>query len=76
MVKLLLDAGADPTTETDDGRTIIHTDGSTDKELLPLLLGSGRVDVNELMTKERESPLFFGFRDTIRNQLLSFLNTT
>ncbi|GAM41921.1 hypothetical protein TCE0_042f15429 [Talaromyces pinophilus] len=58
VVKLLLDAGADPTAETDDGRTIIHTDGSTDKELLPLLLASGRVDVNELMTKGRESPLF------------------
>jgi ankyrin repeat protein len=58
VVKQLLDAGADPTAETDSGNTIIHTDGFTDKELLPILLASGRVDINELMTKGRRNPLY------------------
>jgi ankyrin repeat protein len=58
VVKQLLDAGADPTAETDSGNTIIHTDGSTDKELLPILLGSGRVNINELIIKGGRNPLY------------------
>ncbi|KAJ5633124.1 hypothetical protein N7490_009463 [Penicillium lividum] len=57
-VTMLLDAGADPTAETDDGSTILHTDGSTDKELLPVLLTSRLVNVNQLMTKGRTNPLY------------------
>jgi ankyrin repeat protein len=72
-VKLLLDAGADPTAETDNGRTVIHTDGSTDKELLPILLGLGAVDVNELMTKGKENPLFLRLQGNHPESVIEFL---
>ncbi|KAJ5547867.1 hypothetical protein N7513_005101 [Penicillium frequentans] len=58
VVKLLLDAGADPAAETDRGHTILHSDGSTDKELMPILIESGVFDINEMMTKVKENPLY------------------
>lgn len=58
IVKVLLEAGADPYAKTDAGYTILHTDGETDKELLPMLSGSGLVDVSKIMAESNGGPLF------------------
>ncbi|KAJ5385402.1 hypothetical protein N7517_003313 [Penicillium concentricum] len=57
VVKKLLEAGADPTAETDSGATPLHTEGQRDKELLPLLLGAGAVDINKVIGKTGKTPL-------------------
>ncbi|GLI72424.1 hypothetical protein PoHVEF18_000600 [Penicillium ochrochloron] len=58
IVKVLLEAGADPYAKTDAGDTILHTDGETDKRLLPILSGSGLVDISKIMAESNGGPLF------------------
>ena len=57
LIKPLLEAGADPTVENDDGETLLHTNGETDEELLPLLLGTGTVDINRSRSRDGMTPL-------------------
>jgi ankyrin repeat protein len=58
IVKVLLEAGAYPYAETDTGGTILNTNGETDTQLLPILSGSGLVDVSKIMAKSNGGPLF------------------
>ncbi|KAJ5145345.1 hypothetical protein N7448_002737 [Penicillium atrosanguineum] len=58
VVKLLLERGADPYVKTDNEDTILHTNGETDKELFPILIGSGLVDVNKIMAESNGGLLF------------------
>jgi ankyrin repeat protein len=57
LVKTLLEAGADPTAENDAGETPLHTDGAEDMQLLPVLLKSGRVNINKQLRKTGKTPL-------------------
>lgn len=74
VVRLLLDAGADPTAETDSGRTIIDSDGSKDEELMPILMESGLVDVHGMMTKGRVDPLHLRLASHHPERALKLLN--
>jgi ankyrin repeat protein len=57
VVKRLLEAGADPAAEDDSGAPSLHTEGKRDAELLPLLLGTGVVDINKVIGKSGKTPL-------------------
>ncbi|KAJ5094572.1 hypothetical protein N7456_010433 [Penicillium angulare] len=48
LAKLLLDAGADPTAETNDGKSILHTGDILDPKLLALIIGTDLVDINKV----------------------------
>lgn len=73
LVKPLLEAGADPAVETDSGTTPLHTDGRTDKELLPLLLGTGIVDINKATGKDGKTPLLCRLESYRTESILAFL---
>ncbi|KAJ5184304.1 hypothetical protein N7472_009144 [Penicillium cf. griseofulvum] len=47
----------DQLTEDDSGTTPLHTEGKRDAELLPLLLGTGVVDINKVIGKSGKTPL-------------------
>ncbi|KAJ6103909.1 ankyrin 2-3/unc44 [Penicillium sp. IBT 16267x] len=60
--------------ETDSGTTILHTDGSTDKELLPLLMKTGRMDINKALKWTGKRPLHFRLSGTDPESLIMFLS--
>ncbi|KAJ5198176.1 uncharacterized protein N7498_007293 [Penicillium cinerascens] len=73
IVKLLLEKGSDPYAKTDSGGTKLHTDGATDKKLLPMLFGSGFVDVNRIMAESNGEPLFHRLQGHHFKSALEFL---
>ncbi|CRL25027.1 Ankyrin repeat-containing domain [Penicillium camemberti] len=73
VVKMLLEAGADPTAEDDSGATPLHTEGKRDEELLPVLLGTGTVDINKAIGKTKKTPLLFRLQGFNMNRVLAFL---
>ncbi|CAI7609372.1 unnamed protein product [Penicillium glandicola] len=73
VVKRLLEAGADPTAEADSGATPLHTQGERDKELLPVLLGTGVVDINKAVGKTGKTPLLCRLGFYKMDQALAFL---
>ncbi|KAJ5535052.1 hypothetical protein N7527_001306 [Penicillium freii] len=73
VVKMLLEAGADPTAEDDSGVTPLHTEGKTDEDLLPVLLGTGTVDINKAIGKTKKTPLLFRLQGFNMDRVLAFL---
>lgn len=73
VVKLMMEAGADPTAEDDSGNTPLHTEGQTDKELLPLLLGTGHVNINKRSQKGGKTPLQCRLESFRRGNVIEFL---
>ncbi|KAJ5208065.1 hypothetical protein N7449_002444 [Penicillium cf. viridicatum] len=73
VVKMLLEAGADPTAEDDSGATPLHTEGKRDEELLPVLLGTGIVDINKAIGKSKRTPLLFRLQGFNMDRVLAFL---
>ncbi|CAG8901730.1 unnamed protein product [Penicillium egyptiacum] len=73
VVKKLLEAGADPTAEDDSGATPLHTEGQRDEELLPVLLGTGVVDINKPIGKNGKTPLLFRLQGFNIDRVLAFL---
>ncbi|CEJ61616.1 hypothetical protein PMG11_10146 [Penicillium brasilianum] len=72
-MKVLLEAGADPYAETDAGDTILHADGESDKELLPILSGSGLVDISKIIAESNGGPLFYRLRGSHFESVLELL---
>lgn len=73
VVKMLLEAGADPTAEDDSGATPLHTEGNRDEELLPVLLGTGTVDINKAIGKTKMTPLLFRLQGFHMDRVFAFL---
>lgn len=73
LVKPLLEAGADPTVENDAGETPLHTDGETDNELLPLLLGTGTVNINKPRSTDGKTPLLCRLEGMHCESVVTFL---
>ncbi|KAJ5615350.1 hypothetical protein N7537_000464 [Penicillium hordei] len=73
VVKMLLEAGADPMAEDDSGATPLHTEGQRDEELLPVLLGTGAVDINKAIGKTKRTPLLFRLQGFNMDRVLAFL---
>lgn len=73
LVKPLLEADADPTMENDAGETPLHTDGKTDNELLPLLLGTGTVDINRPRSTDGRTPLMCRLMGMYSESIVAFL---
>ncbi|KGO39178.1 hypothetical protein PEXP_046520 [Penicillium expansum] len=73
VVKKLIEAGADPTAEDDSGATPLHTEGQRDAELLPVLLGTGVVDINKAIGKTGKTPLLCRLQGFRLDRVLAFL---
>ncbi|CAG8928949.1 unnamed protein product [Penicillium salamii] len=76
IVPLLLDAGADPYAKTDSGATILHTDGTTDKKLLPILLDSTAFDISRMILESNGGPLFTRLRGYDMKRAIEMLKYT
>lgn len=73
LIKPLLEAGADPTVENDTGETPLHTNGKTDEELLPLLLGTGTVNINRPRSGDGMTPLMCRLEEMYIKSVILFL---
>ncbi|CAG8372237.1 unnamed protein product [Penicillium salamii] len=76
IVPLLLEAGADPYAKTDSGATILHTDGTTDRKLLPILFGSTAVDISRMIEESNGGPLFSRLRGYDMKSAIEILKYT
>ncbi|KAK3326714.1 ankyrin repeat-containing domain protein [Apodospora peruviana] len=59
MLRLLLDRGADPSVESSDGSTLLHTPQQTEEgwEMVKLLVQEGKIDVNKRRHSDGYTPL-------------------
>ncbi|KAJ5162768.1 uncharacterized protein N7500_004598 [Penicillium coprophilum] len=72
VVKILLEAGADPAAEDDSGATPLHKASYKGAELFPVLLSTGVVDINKVTAKTGKTPLHIGLEGLWVENTLTF----
>ncbi|KAJ5554058.1 hypothetical protein N7513_004017 [Penicillium frequentans] len=75
LIKPLLDAGADANTEDNAGQTAMHFSSFFRDEAVPLLLESGKVDINKPRGIDGMTPLLCRIEDRMNNshEIMEFL---
>ncbi|KAJ5904244.1 hypothetical protein N7504_006627 [Penicillium tannophilum] len=75
LIKPLLDAGADANTEDNAGQTAMHFSSFFRDEAVPLLLESGKVDINKSRGIDGMTPLLCRIEDRMSNsqEIMDFL---